>query len=140
MVRPMRPPTAFLVALALSSGPLLGAPGPAFPVDSQVRTVRTGGYWETGTQRGRYRVVVASFGSEHVSSHVRFEWLTETEERIAKIEVLHEVLLGSVDVESMRWDKAGTTVVISGELRDGSKYRCQVYLRIDGSYSRGTGC
>jgi len=136
----MRRLIAFLVALTASSGTLPGTPASIFPVDSGVTTVRSGGYWEVGARRGRYRVVIAQFGSEHVSSYVRFEWVTEGQERVEKTEVLHEAILGSVDVESMRWDKAGTTVVISGELRDGSKYRCQVYLRVDGTYSRGSGC
>lgn len=97
-----------------------------------------------GSQDGWYRVVVANFGFEHISSHVRIEWLAtpgeDGEVRVAKKVVLYDVLLGSVDIESMRSDKAKTTVIISGVLRDDSKYRCQLVLRVDGSYSRGATC
>jgi hypothetical protein len=122
---------------ALSSLPVAAAS--AYPVDPGVSAVRSGGYWENDGRRGTYRVVVALFGSEHISSHIRFEWVTDGHE-IARTEVLHDALLGSVDIESMRWNQEGTRVVLSGGLRDGSKYRCEVLLRTNGVYSKGAGC
>jgi len=122
----------------------LAAVPPDFPVDANVESVRTGGYWKMGSQDGRYRVVIAYLGFEHISSHVRIEWLAtpgeDGEVRIIRTVVLSEALLGSVDIESMRPDKTETTVIISGVLHDDSKYRCQLLLRIDGTYSRGATC
>lgn len=123
--------------MALTSDP--AEAGRLYPVDPNVSTVRSGGYWEQAGSRGTYRVVVARYGSEHVSSHIRLEWVTD-DQKIAKTEVLHDALLGSIDIESMRWNQAGTRVVLAGELRDGSKYRCEVQLKKNGEYSKAAGC
>jgi len=128
---------SLFASMAMSS--VSAGASPTFPLDPRISTVRSGGYWEQGERRGGYRVVVAHFGSEHVSSHIRFEWVTDAQE-VARAEVLHGALLGSVDIESMSWDEAGTHVVLSGDLRNGSKYKCKVSLRTDGSYSKGEGC
>jgi hypothetical protein len=135
----MRHVSALLLAFSVTLLSVPAAAAPTYAVDPGVSTVRSGGYWEIGGRQGTYRVVVALFGSEHIASHVRFEWLIEGRE-IARTEVLHDALLGSVDVESMRWDQNGTRVVLFGDLRDGSKYKCEVLLRANGLYSKGAGC
>jgi hypothetical protein len=46
-------------------------------VPADVETVVTGGYWESGGQRGRYRVVVVNEGNEHVHSRLFIEWVAD---------------------------------------------------------------
>ena len=48
-----------------------------FPVPAIVEHVVTGGWWSSGTNRGTYRLVVASGGFEHVTSAVYAEWVRE---------------------------------------------------------------
>jgi hypothetical protein len=59
---------------------------------------------------------------------------------LERSEVLQELLLGSIDVESMEWSDKGTEVVLSGPLHDGSQYRCRLHLGTDGSIAKGAGC
>jgi len=142
----MKATAALLIALLMPAQWQLAVAGAPldFPVDANVESVRTGGYWKMGSQDGRYRVVVAYFGFEHVSSHVRLEWVAtpgeDGEARVVKTVVLSDAVLGSVDIESMHPGKTETTVIVSGVLRDDSKYRCELVLRIDGTFSRGATC
>jgi hypothetical protein len=53
---------------------------------------------------------------------------------------VQESLLGSVDVESMQWDKTGTVVTLAGSLQDGSAYRCRLVLGTDGSFDKSASC
>ena len=48
---------------------------PAVPVT--VVEVTTGGFWKTGDDRGRYRVIVEAQGWEHVTSRVFLQWIAE---------------------------------------------------------------
>jgi hypothetical protein len=122
---------------------LANAAPPAYPLATSIETVRTGGYWESKEHRGRYRVVVAHEGYEHIHSYIRIEWVRDPDRggaAIDRFEVLHDSLLGSVDVESMQWDTAATVVVLAGPLHDGSQYRCQLLLARDGSITKSSGC
>jgi len=47
------------------------------PLDPRVSDVVTGGYWRSGSQEGRLRVIVVSSGFEHVISHLYVQWLSE---------------------------------------------------------------
>jgi hypothetical protein len=89
-------------------------------------------------------VVVAHEGYEHIHSYIRVEWVRDPDRggnaAIDRFEVLHDSLLGSVDVESMHWDTAATVVVLAGPLHDGSQYRCQLLLARDGSITKSSGC
>jgi hypothetical protein len=120
------------------------AAAPAYFVDPAVSTVRSGGFWESKQHHGHYRVVVAHLGVEHIQSNIRIEWLLDTTPgegaRIERSEVLHELLLGSIDIESMEWSDKGTEVVLSGPRHDGSRYLCRLHLGTDGSIAKGTGC
>jgi hypothetical protein len=120
------------------------AAAPGYPVDPSVETVRSGGYWKTKRDRGHYRVIIVYRGFEQIQSHIRIEWVLDPTRgagvEIARYEVLHESLLGSVDVESMQWDETGTVVVLAGPLQDGSQYRCRLFLGTDGSLNKGSGC
>jgi hypothetical protein len=113
-------------------------------VATSIESVRTGGYWETKQHRGRYRVVVAHQGFEHILSYTRVEWVRDPDRTggavIERFEVVHDSLLGSVDVESMQSDATGTVVVLAGLLHNGSRYRCQLTLTTDGSISKSSGC
>lgn len=137
-------PLHLALTILLSQPWLTQAAAPEYPVAPRVETVRTGGYWEAKEHRGRYRVVVAHDGFEHIQTYIRVEWVLDSAHRdsaeLAKYEVVHEALLGSVDVESMDWDQTGTVVTLAGSLEDGSEYRCQLLLRTDGSLDKGSGC
>jgi hypothetical protein len=123
---------------------LVTAADSMYPVAANVETVRTCGYWEAQKQRGRYRVVIAHAGLEHVQTYVRIEWIRgpapDGSVAVEKAEVLHHSLLGSIGVESVRAETKGTAVVLAGTLHDGSQYRCQLMLATDGSITKGAGC
>ena len=135
-----RVPLVFLLAQPWS----VQAAAPAYSVDPAISTVRSGGFWESKQHRGHYRVVVAHLGVEHIQSNIRIEWMRDatpsTPTLIEKSEVLHESMLGTIDVDSMAWSEKGTEVVLSGPLQDGSQYRCRLLLGIDGSYAKSKGC
>ena len=44
-------------------------------VPPEVDSVVSGGYWESGSDSGQYRVVVVNSGFEHVTSRIIVEWL-----------------------------------------------------------------
>ena len=123
---------------------LANASIPAFALATNIESVRTGGYWESKQHRGRYRVVVAHQGSEHILSYIRVEWVRDPDRGsdavIERFEVVHDSLLGSVDVESMQSDATATVVVLAGLLHNGANYRCQLMLARDGSISKSSGC
>jgi hypothetical protein len=130
--------------LLLAQPWLVQAAAPTYPVDPAVNTVRSGGYWETNRHRGRYRVVIAQHGFEHIQSFIRIDWVLDTtpsdSAKIEKYVVLQTSLLGSVDVESMRSDRSQTVVVLSGPLQNGSLYHCTLTLGTDGSFNKSSGC
>jgi hypothetical protein len=64
---------SFPLALLLIAG-LASAP-PKVP--TEVSSVVTGGYWDTGKSHGTYRVVSWRQGFEHVSSGVIAEWIAD---------------------------------------------------------------
>jgi hypothetical protein len=116
-----------------------------FPVAPAVSYVQTGGYWELNGHSGRYRVVLATGGFEHITTHIRFEWVQAPEgeageQRISRTVVLQEVLLGVASVTSFSPDAKGVTVAFDGETHDGAKYVCRVILRPAGLYSKSAGC
>jgi hypothetical protein len=48
-------------------------------VPASVTSVVSGGFWQSGSQAGRYRVVVVDEGTEHVVSRVFVEWVKDAE-------------------------------------------------------------
>ena len=53
---------------------------------AEVETVISGGWWESGAQEGRYRVVIRSGGFEHVISTMTVDWIVSpTETSDAKV-------------------------------------------------------
>lgn len=59
--------------------------GPSVP--TSVAWVASGGYWETKSERGRYRIIVEEGGWEHVKSRIHIEWIAERskEKRLAVV-------------------------------------------------------
>jgi hypothetical protein len=135
-----RVPLVFLLAQPWS----VQAAAPAYSVDPAISTVRSGGFWESKQHHGHYRVVIAHLWVEHIQSNIRIEWMLDATPSepatLERSEVLQELLLGSIDVESMEWSDKGTEVVLSGPLHDGSQYRCRLHLGTDGSIAKGAGC
>ena len=130
---------ALIPALAFSAAPTV------LVVSPDVSYVQTGGYWQLNGQGGQYRVVVATGGFEHVSTHIRFEWVSEPtptgeSRRIFRTVVLHESLLGVASVTAFKPDAQGVTVDLEGRTDDGAKYSCRVVLQPEGLKSKSAGC
>ena len=85
--------SAIIGLLPLGMVPLSAQDMPS--LDVRVSSVVTGGYWETQTQRGRYRAIVVSGGWEHVSSQLRIEWLLEDPDK-QEIRVLRSTTIDSI--------------------------------------------
>jgi hypothetical protein len=68
----------------LLAAPVGGQQHDHLPPD--VETVISGGWWQKGSQEGRYRVVIRSSGFEHVISTLSVDWiLSPTESDSARI-------------------------------------------------------
>ena len=134
-----------MIVLAFSAPTLCADRSAQRPVDARVVDVRTVGGWELEGRYGEYRIVIANIGYEHATSQIRFEWIdhsggVEAPSRIARTEVLHDSLLGSIRLDALQADAKGVTVAFSGDLQDGSKYSCRVTLSPSGISSRSAGC
>jgi hypothetical protein len=63
------------------------------PVDTDVASVVTLGYWKTESGEGPVRVVVRTAGFEHVASSIRIEWIAQAgPERPARIQAIDSTL------------------------------------------------
>ena len=70
------------VALAAQAPAAAQQPAAGVPVlDARIATVRTGGYWEAGGQRGYYRAVELQDGWEEIRRRVLIQWLAVPAER-----------------------------------------------------------
>ena len=70
----------FALILFLVTGTWLTA-SDVSDVPTHVESVVSGGYWKSGGQDGRYRIIVVNNGWEHVHSLVFLQWLEENHEK-----------------------------------------------------------
>jgi len=49
------------------------------PIPADVETVVTGGFWNSASSKGTFRVVIRSGGFEHVVSQLQIDWIADPE-------------------------------------------------------------
>lgn len=71
-----------LVLSGLQTGAHPAAEGSAVPlsIPLEVRTMVSGGYWETPAEHGVYRVIIVESGWEWVTCTASLEWIAERDE------------------------------------------------------------
>ena len=91
-------------------------------IDPHIAFVTTGGFWESGRDRGQFRVVVTNQGWEHVSSKVELQWLLEDvaarDLRLHKSVEVKELGGGLMSVGQPTFTPEGT-VVLHASLKTG---------------------
>ena len=91
-------------------------------IDPHIAFVSTGGFWESGPDRGQFRVVVTNQGWEHSSSKVELQWLLEDvaarDLRLYKSVEVKELSGGLMSVGQPTFTPEGT-VVLHASLKTG---------------------
>ncbi len=96
----------------------------------------SGGYWESGTDSGIYRVVVVNSGFEHVTSRVFVEWVRgpkSDESSPAIVAALEPALpfghgIASLDVSLTPLAKGKVRIVVSGVISAEPSKKVRVVL------------
>lgn len=88
-------------------------------VPTEVFSVQTVGYWQSGSATGSYRVVVTSEGWEHAWSRVFVEWLEEPTDHEAPqlpplvVELVPPLAQGSAVLEASAQSRKASELIVT---------------------------
>jgi len=82
-----------VIAILLSICPVDAAEDPTLKkvgaIPPEVIAVQTGGEWSTDLVGGYYRIVITSYGFEHVHNEAYIQWIADNEGKVSVISTAH---------------------------------------------------